>query len=177
MIDIPIRSQRWLFASLCIGSLLSLAGMLILQYTKQVLPCPLCIVQRYAYLLLALWAMFGWVSLSVRYTGLRRKLVISFEILFLITALAGMVAAGRQWWIAKEHAASLHCSFDALQPIMNDLLPAIRLPFAFKAISTCESADFPLLGLSLAVWSFLTLFFMLACVLCKIGVQRASARR
>ncbi len=57
--DVPLRRERTLLVLLgviCIGLV---AGALYLQYFKREDPCPLCIIQRYFFLLIAIFAFLG----------------------------------------------------------------------------------------------------------------------
>ncbi len=164
MMDIQALCQRRLFIALFWGGISALACMLALQYTQQTMPCPLCIMQRYAYICIALWSGLGWASLFVPFFTLRQVIVRLLQMLILCTSLAGMTAAGRQWWISHR-STSLNCTFDALEPIMNHFLPATLLPFVFKAGGSCEEADTSLLGVTLPIWSFLGLFAVAVWVL------------
>jgi len=77
-----LRRERTLLVLLgliCVGLV---AGALYLQYFKREDPCPLCIIQRYFFLLVAIFAFLGAFFNSWR--GVR-----------LLEVLAGLVGAGR----------------------------------------------------------------------------------
>src|SRR5260370_41083622 len=99
------------------------AGALYLQMVKNEDPCPLCIIQRYFFILIAIFAflgatMKGWRGIS------------ALEALIAIAAAGGIAAAARHLYIQMNPGFS--CGFDAMQPIVDALPPAQWLPSAFK---------------------------------------------
>ncbi len=157
-----INRVRCAFAALGIFSLISLGGALYLQFAHHQDPCPLCIVQRYAYVLIVAGARAG------AFTRRPRVRVIA-SIGILIAAAGGLATAARQLWLL--HHPTLSCGFDALQPIVDRLPLASLFPSVFKVAGLCGIAYPPIFGLSLPAWSLivLLLIFVLAA-----GVLRRS---
>ncbi|MGF6757215.1 disulfide bond formation protein B [Paraburkholderia sp. GAS42] len=149
------RERTWLvlLGLICVALV---AGALYLQFVKHEDPCPLCIIQRYFFLLIAIFAFLG--ARFDRWRGVRL-----LEVLAVLSALGGIVTAARHVYVQAHPGFS--CGFDALQPVVDGLPPARWLPSVFKVAGLCETPYPPILGLSLPAWSlvaFVVMFVPLA---------------
>jgi protein dithiol:quinone oxidoreductase len=152
------RSLLVLLGLICVGLV---AGALYLQYGLHEDPCPLCIIQRYFFLLIAIFAFLG-----ARFNSWRGVRLL--EVLAALSALGGIVTAARHVYVQANPGFS--CGFDALQPVVDSLPPAQWLPGVYKVAGLCETAYPPILGLSLPAWSlvaFVVAFVPLALSLVK----------
>ena len=133
-----------LVALACVGML---AFGLYLQHVVGLEPCPMCIVQRYALVLVTLVA--GLSALSTR----RRVLQAGAGLLLLIAGFGAFVAARQSWlqWFPPEIAA---CGRDFYGMIETFPLQRV-IPMIFKGSGDCTKIDWTFLGLSIANWSFL----------------------
>ncbi len=113
------------------------AGALYLQFVEHQDPCPLCIIQRYFYLLIAIFAFLG-----ARLRGWRSVRLL--ELLALLSAAAGIVTAARHVYVQAH--PNFSCGFDALQPLVDGLPPAHWLPSVFKVAGAVRN------DLSAAPW-------------------------
>ena len=161
-----LRRERGLLGLLGVICLALVAGALYLQYVEHEDPCPLCILQRYAFLLIALCAFLGarrasWSSVRV------------LEALIVLFAAGGLVASARLVWV--QAFPSFSCGFDALQPIVDGLPPAKWLPGVFKVQGLCETVYPPIAGLSVPVWGLIA--FVCIFVLVLISLLRNRRRQ
>ena len=156
------RSLLVLLGLICVGLV---AGALYLQYGLHEDPCPLCIIQRYFFLLIAIFAFLG-----ARFNSWRGVRLL--ETLAALSALAGIVTAARHVFVQANPGFS--CGFDALQPVVDSLPPAQWLPGVFKVAGLCETAYPPILGLSLPSWSLVA--FALAFVSLASGLVKNCRR-
>jgi protein dithiol:quinone oxidoreductase len=154
------RRRLFLLALVCLALV---AGALYLQFFNGEEPCPLCILQRYAYLLIAIFALVGSTSSSWR------SIVIA-ETLVVISTLGGIAVAGRHVWLQSH--PSFSCGFDALQPIVDSLPPASWLPQVFKVAGLCETPYPPLLGLTLPQWSLIGFLLVLLALVRSMRTRR-----
>ncbi|MBA1201901.1 disulfide bond formation protein B [Pseudomonas capeferrum] len=138
-----------------------IGGALYMQVVLGEAPCPLCILQRYALLFIAL---FAFIAASMRGS---RSLTF-FEGLVVLSAIGGIVAAGRHVYILANPAVS--CGIDTLQPIVDDLPLAHVWPLAFQVDGFCSTPYPPIGGLSLAQWALLA--FILTAVLVPFCIWR-----
>ncbi|AUF95003.1 disulfide bond formation protein B [Pseudomonas shirazensis] len=160
-----LNRERRFLALLGLICLALIGGALYMQIVLGEAPCPLCILQRYALLLIALFAFIGAAMPN------RRGLTL-FEGLVVLSAIGGIVAAGRHVYILANPAVS--CGIDTLQPIVDDLPLAKVWPLAFQVEGFCSTPYPPLLGLSLAQWALLA--FVLTAILVPVGIYRNRKR-
>jgi len=139
-----LRRERTLLVLLGVICVALVGGALYLQFGLREDPCPLCIIQRYFFLLIAIFAFLG--ARFKNWRGVRL-----LEVMAALSALAGIATAARHVYIQANPGFS--CGFDALQPIVDSLPPAHWLPSVFKVAGLCETAYPPILGLTLPMWS------------------------
>ncbi|RJG02281.1 disulfide bond formation protein B [Noviherbaspirillum sedimenti] len=127
---------------------------LYLQFSKGMLPCPWCIVQRYIFAGIALICLVA--------AFLPERLMRAGAGLGFLTSLGGIGAAGWLLWVQANPNVS--CGIDPLETSLNKVFTAELLPFLFKADGLCTTEYPALLGLSVAQWSA-AWFVILAIVL------------
>lgn len=118
-----------------------------LQHVVGLVPCPMCIVQRYVMVLMALVALVG-----VLLPGRQASLWVG-SVLLLLGAGGAYVAARQTWlqWYPPEFAS---CGRDFYGMI--ETFPLQRaIPMIFKGGGDCTKVDWTFLGGSIANWSFL----------------------
>lgn len=142
---------------------LALVGFaLYLQHMEGQMPCPLCVIQRYIFITLAL-VCFMFATLPRGATRFGAGLGI-------LTAMAGAGVAGWHVWV-KAHP-SVSCGIDPLETALNRYPTAELLPFVFKADGLC-SAEYPaILGLSNPQWSLIW-FISFALILIWAALRRS----
>jgi protein dithiol:quinone oxidoreductase len=156
--------RRWLawIAVACVGML---AFGLYLQEVGLV-PCPMCIVQRYALILVALVA-----GISAFFK--RRPLQTAGLGLMGLLAGFGAFVAARQSLLQWNPPEVLSCGRDFYGMI--ESFPLRRaIPMIFKGSGDCSAVDWTFLGLSIANWSFLCFTGILVIALALL-VRRAGA--
>ncbi len=132
-----------LVAGICVAML---AFGLYLQHVLGLEPCPMCIVQRYA---LVLVAVVAGVAAVVRGRGV---LLAGGTLGLLLSGFGAFVAARQSWlqWYPPEVAS---CGRDFYGMI--ETFPLKRaIPMIFKGSGDCTKVDWTFLGLSIANWSF-----------------------
>jgi disulfide bond formation protein DsbB len=140
-------TPRRLYALICLACLSLLAFGLYLQHVVGLEPCPMCIVQRYTMVLIAVVAAVGAAlpgPRSHRWLG---------GLLLLLAGFGAFVAARQSWlqWYPPEIAT---CGRDFYGMIEN--FPLQRaIPMIFKGSGDCTAIDWTFLGGSIANWSFL----------------------
>lgn len=154
------RERRFLVL-LGIICLALIGGALYMQVALGEAPCPLCILQRYALLLIAIFAFIGAAMRT-------RRSITVFETLVVISAIAGAAAAGHHVYTQFHPAVS--CGIDVLQPIVDSLPLASIFPLGFQVDGFCSTPYPPVLGLSLAQWALVA--FVLTVVLVPLGIYR-----
>lgn len=147
-LDTAPRRVLGLVAAACVGLLLF--G-LYLQHVVGLEPCPMCIVQRYAMVLVALAA--GLAAL-LRPSGAH---LAGAALVTLFSGFGAFVAARQSWlqWYPPEIAS---CGRDFYGMI--ETFPLRRaIPMIFRGSGDCTAIDWTFLGGSIANWSFLWFVF------------------
>jgi len=118
---------------------------LYLQLVQEMLPCPLCILQRYAFALTALVCLIT-VALPKQYLRVGAAAAS-------LASIAGAGIAIRHLWV-KAHP-TISCGIDVLEVFLNKIIFANWLPTLFEADGLCTTEYDPILGLSIPAWSLI----------------------
>ncbi|HVK95848.1 MAG TPA: disulfide bond formation protein B [Noviherbaspirillum sp.] len=150
-----MKTSRPVLAAVGLTSVALVGFALYLQHVEGMAPCPLCVIQRYAFITLTL--------ICFLFAALPRAATKAGALLGALTALVGTGVAGWHLWVKANPTVS--CGIDPLETSLNRILSAELLPFLFKADGLCATPYPPILGLSIPQWS-LTWFviFMLALI-------------
>lgn len=155
---------RALFFGLFIVCTGLLAFGLFLQHAVGLEPCPMCIMQRYAFIAIALIALVAGLH-APALAGTR-----AYAGVILLTALTGAGVAARQSWIQIYPPEFAECGPD-LQFMLGSFPLAEALPMIFHGTGDCSAVDWSFLGMSIANWSLiwftLVALFALALLLRK----------
>ncbi|MDR6517841.1 disulfide bond formation protein B [Variovorax atrisoli] len=167
MIDWYFGAPRRAFGLICLACVLMLAFGLYLQHVVGLEPCPMCIVQRYALVLVALFTGLAGVFRNV---GLR----VVGGVLALLAALGGAYTAASQSWLQWYPPEVVSCGRDLYGMI--ETFPLKRaLPMIFRGGGDCSKVDWSLFGLTLANWSFIA-FVVLSLLMITLLVRSRRAR-
>lgn len=147
-----------------------LAYGLYLQHVVGLEPCPMCIVQRYALLLVVLIA-------GLTATSSNRGVLIAGSVLMLGAAGFGAFVAARQSWLQWYPPEVSSCGRDFYGMI--ETFPLQRaIPMIFRGSGDCAKIDWTFLGGSLANWSFVAFsFFILVALVLIVRLARGRALR
>src|SRR3990167_4573980 len=141
------RERRYLVL-LGIICLALIGGALYMQVVLGEAPCPLCILQRYALLLIALFAFIG--------AAMRTKGALTFfEGWVVLSALGGVAAAGHH--VYTQFFPQVSCGIEVF-------------PLGFQVDGFCSTPYPPILGLSLAQWALVA--FVLTAILVPLCIYR-----
>ena len=140
-------SPRRVFAAIAILCAAMLAfGILYLQNVVGLDPCPMCIVQRYALILVGVFCAIAAFSKKPGAWRLWGLLAVA------MSALGAFTAARQTWlqWYPPEFAS---CGRDIYG--MVESFPLQRaIPMIFKGSGDCSAVDWTFLGGTIANWSF-----------------------
>mgnify|MGYP003645372474 CR=1 FL=1 len=160
-------SVRQTLVLVCGGTVGLLAYGLYLQHVVGLEPCPMCIVQRYAMVLVALLA--GLTAL-----GKGRGAQLVGIVLMLLAAGFGAFVAARQSWLQWYPPEVTSCGRDFYGMI--ETFPLQRaIPMIFKGSGDCVAIDWTFLGGSIANWSFLC--FVAIALVALMLIARLLTRR
>lgn len=147
-------------------SLSALAGALYLQTEKEWLPCPLCVMSRYAFFASALF--FVGLGFSKRNGVVSKTLALGC-----LTALVfGLTVSGYHLWVLSNPMQT--CGVDPLQLKLN-ALPWVNLwPEMFVSDGLCSEGYPPLFGLSLPAWAAVAFVAQAVCLFVSEKYRRLS---
>jgi disulfide bond formation protein DsbB len=114
---------------------------LYLQHVVDLLPCPLCVIQRYAFLGIGIFALAGALG--------KRPLI--WIGLALASGLGGLVTAGKHLYVLANPGFS--CGIDPMETFLNKIPTATLMPWLFEADGLCERADDLIMGLNIPQWA------------------------
>ncbi|MDY0071469.1 MAG: disulfide bond formation protein B [Thauera sp.] len=146
---LPVRVLYLLFFMVAISLL---AFGLYLQHFKGLEPCPMCVMQRYAFFVIALIGLVGAIhgpraprqAASRVYAGLIG-----------VGAVIGGGIAARQSWMQIDPPLIPECG-PGLEFMLESFPLAEALPMIFRGAGDCAAVDWTFLGLSIANWSLLS---------------------
>ena len=161
-------TPRRVFAAFTLIPLALLAEALILQHLKGQAPCPLCVVQRAGFLLIALIAL----AAAIHQPG--RRGATGYFAALALAALAGLGVAIRHVWVLYH--PKFGCGIDVLEQFVNELPTASLLPWLFHASGECTAPHEPILGLQVPEWALIW-FALLFLAAIFFAFKRSSASR
>ena len=130
----------------------AVAGLLLygvyLQEVVGLVPCPMCIVQRYAMLLLAACAALGAATGS-------RGAHMAAALGMVLCAAGGAFVAARQSWLQWYPPEVASCGRDFYGMVESFPLQRV-IPMIFRGSGDCTKVDWIILGGSIANWSFVS---------------------
>ena len=148
-------TSRIAFAAIFVACAGLIALALYLQEQEGLEPCPMCILQRYAFVVVGLIALAGAIH------GPRG---IAPKVYGTLIALVAMVGGG----VAMRHSYLQHfppkveaCGTD-LEFLVNTFPIAQALPKIFAGTGSCSKVDWTLLGLSIPEWAIVWFALFLA---------------
>jgi disulfide bond formation protein DsbB len=145
-------STKSLLLAVGIVSLGLLGVALYEQHVLEWLPCPYCVLQRYAFVAIAIVCL---VSSALQPRAARIGAGLGS-----LAALTGAGLAGYHVWIQAHPSVS--CGIDPLETALNRIPPATLLPWLFRADGFCTTPYPNLLGLSTPQWALV--WFMIFAV-------------
>ncbi|MBV8624609.1 disulfide bond formation protein B [Herbaspirillum sp. NPDC087042] len=149
-----MKSSKPVFLLVALVCIALLGFAMYLQIVEEMQPCPLCVIQRYMFVLVAAFALLGYfMPLPARRAGAA------------LGVLAALGGAGTAIWhlYVKAHPG-VSCTTDPLETALNQLPTAKLWPQMFTADGFCSAPWPPVFGLQIPTWSLIW-FVLLALVL------------
>jgi disulfide bond formation protein DsbB len=146
-----------------------IAFALYLQHALNLEPCPMCILQRYVFIAIAIVALVAALH-SPRGWGLT-----GYCIAIVLLAVGGAGIAARHAWLQHFPTPSFSCGSD-LGYLLNTFPLAKALPTIFEGTGECSKVQWRLLGLSIPEWAFVW-FVFLALVALAVVLEMRKKRQ
>ncbi len=133
--------QRTLLLSIGLTCFAMLGVALYLQHVKDMLPCALCVFQRYALLGTGVFCL---IAASA-------KKPLAWACVAFACLLGGVGTVAKHLYVLAHPGYS--CGIDPMETFLNKVPSATWMPWIFRAEGLCEDARDTLLGLSIPQWS------------------------
>jgi disulfide bond formation protein DsbB len=164
MIDVPAkRILNW-------GGFLACAGMMLYalfaQYFLDLAPCPLCVFQRMAVILM------GLIFLAAALHNPGRTGSGVYALMLLIAAAGGSAVAGRHVWLQNLPPEKVPACGPGLDFMLDTFPLAEVFKIVFSGSGECAEVSWSLLGLSMPAWVLIAV-----CSLAVYGVAANLRRR
>lgn len=173
MIDTWLQPRRvfFLVSVICAGLL---GYGLYLQHAIGLEPCPMCVLQRYAY------AAIGVIALAAALHGPGRSGTRVYAALMGLATLLGGGVAARQTWLQHNPPQISDCG-PGLDFMIESFPLSQALPMIFRGSGDCTKVDWTFLGLSIAEWALIwfAIFLVVAIALWRknSAIDRTLASR
>lgn len=143
---------RVILLSIFIGCAALIGYALYLQLVENLLPCPLCVVQRVAYWLVGLTALVAFFHLPKTWG---RHI---YSTLMAVFAFSGAAVALRHAWLVR-YPEAFECGISPEEEFLNALPLARWWPSMFEANGDCADVTWKFASLTLPDWS--AIFFII----------------
>ncbi|HEY5290915.1 MAG TPA: disulfide bond formation protein B [Burkholderiales bacterium] len=135
------------FAAFTLIPLALLAEALVLQHLKGQAPCPLCVLQRAGFLLVALIALIAAIHQP------QRRGAAIYAAGIALASLSGLGVA--IWHVWTLHHPKFGCGIDVMEQFVNNLPTGKLLPWLFHASGECTAPHEPIFGLQVPEWALI----------------------
>jgi protein dithiol:quinone oxidoreductase len=150
-----LTQPRALFLGVAVAGAAMIGFAIFLQEVDHLEPCPLCILQRYAFVVVSALALLAAV--------LPRLLACIAAWLGILLALCGAGVGAWHVWLQLHPPAVSACG-PSLEYLVGNLPLGRALPRIFQGYGDCTAIEWSFLGLTIPGWS-LTWLLVLALVL------------
>ncbi|MNK93797.1 Disulfide bond formation protein B [compost metagenome] len=142
-------NSRAYFLLIAVLSFAMLGAALYFQYVEGYQPCPLCIMQRFAFVGIGLFSLLAALAQNTRTL---------WQGLGMLSGVAGIAVAGYHVSLLLNPKSS--CGIDPLENWVNQLPTARLLPQVFFSDGLCTAPLPPLFGISIPAWSLIWLVIL-----------------
>lgn len=162
---------RWIDLLTFFLCVLVLATAVYLQYKVGIVPCPLCIIQRFIITLLGLLFLMG--SLF-NFEAVTRCFLHTLTFLF---AVLGAVVASRQLWLEHFPSDQLISCQAAIAQYSTSIYFHKIIELFFQGTSNCGSGTWRFLNLSIPGWTLIIFIVLAAISLRQVYINRRKHKR
>ena len=161
-----MRFNRLLYLTIFMGCTALLGFGIYLEFVKDLEPCPLCIVQRIAFVVIAL------LSLLAAVHGPRRLGIRVYSSFIALFSLGGAAVAARQVYLQHLPPQEVPECGPGLEYMLNTYPLAETLKIILTGTGDCAEVVWTFLGLSIPSWALIC--FSLIVVVSVVQVVTAK---
>ncbi|NUU04430.1 disulfide bond formation protein B [Herbaspirillum robiniae] len=151
-----MKSSKSVFLLVALVCIALLGFAMYLQIVEEMQPCPLCVIQRYMFVLVAAFSLIAYFMPAPARRGSAG--------LGLLAALGG--AGTAIWHLYVKAHPGVSCTTDPLETALNQLPTAKAFPQMFTADGFCSAPWPPVFGLQIPTWALIW-FVLLGLVLLR----------
>ena len=149
---------RYIAALGLVFTILILSISYYLEYYRHLTPCPLCLMQRFTFILISLILL-----IQIIHNPLKKKTAIIYGALVSFLSILGALIASRQIWLQ-------HLPKDQVPPCGPDIYTLMNyaplkhiLNVLFYGSGDCAKIDWTFLSLPLSQWGLISFLLLLTC--------------
>ena len=163
----PFNNVNRMIHAFILASCLAVLGFgLYLQHFVGLKPCPLCILQRIAFMVIMVIALAATVHASRNFGGYL------YDGLIAVTAALGGGIAGRQIWLQHLPAEQVPACGPELAYLLETFPPLEVLSLVLAGSGECAEVQWRFLGLSIPEWSLIWFIFFFIIASISILIRR-----
>ena len=142
-------STRMFFLTVMFSCIALMVFGLYLEYIQGLDPCPLCVFQRIAYILIGLIALIGATH------NPKDLFLVIYKFLIIITAITGALIAGRQVWLQHLPPELVPECGPGLDYMLNVFPLSDAIKMILSGSGECAEVKWRFIGFSIAEWSLI----------------------
>ncbi len=142
-------STRMFFLTVMFSCIALMVFGLYLEYIQGLEPCPLCVFQRIAYILIGLIALIGATH------NPKDLFLVIYKFLIIITAITGALIAGRQVWLQHLPPELVPECGPGLDYMLNVFPLSDAIKMILSGSGECAEVKWRFIGFSIAEWSLI----------------------
>lgn len=142
-----------------------------LQFVVGLIPCPLCIIQRFLITLLGLLFLMG---VLFNFSSITRCWL---HTLTFLLSVFGSILASRQIWLEHFPANKLTSCQATLSQYSNAVYFQKIMELFFQGTSNCGSSNWSFLSLSMPMWTLLFFLLLAAISLRQVYINRSKNKQ
>ena len=142
-------STRMFFLTVMFSCIALMVFGLYLEYVQGLEPCPLCVFQRIAYILIGLIALIGATH------NPKDLFLVIYKFLIIITAITGALIAGRQVWLQHLPPELVPECGPGLDYMLNVFPLSDAIKMILSGSGECAEVKWRFIGFSIAEWSLI----------------------
>lgn len=142
-------SFRKMFLAVLLSCLVLLGFGLYLQHGVGLEPCPLCILQRIAFIAIGITALLAFLH-NPKDIGRR-----VYGLLLVLLSLAGAAVAGRNLWLQSLPPDKVPECGPGLDYMMETFPLSKAVPMIFEGSGECAKVEWTMLGLAIPAWAMM----------------------
>lgn len=160
------RASQILYLMIAVFCTVAVAIAVYVQHSQDIMPCVLCMLQRYCFGGVILFSIIAFLHDS-KYNWVHAV----YGIICFLFSVLGAVFAGRQCWLQHQpHASNMAC-LPGFNFLIHQMSFSRVVAIAFKGDVSCAAVHWSFLGFSMAMWSLVAFVLVALSVLLALSFR------